>query len=170
LRRADIIGYTLAELALALLFAFILISLHSRERLTKGVSGLESEVRDLNRQLIQAKQESDVLKRQVPAKGSVAKISLRSSAPPSCIEIGLTSEPLFTTVIRGRDSFDVNGSSFTLSELLARFNQDVSAARATGCFHSIKLMVSPTLGAADYDFALRKIEQNFYTKKLGLAR
>jgi hypothetical protein len=172
LRRGDIVGYTLAELALALLFAFIVITLPSRLRVQKTNSELQNKVQNLNAQVALFRQENDDLKRRSITKSPVfpAKTILRSTAPPSCVQIGLTNETLFTMVIRGRDSFEVNQTLYGLSGLLAKFDQDVSAARAAGCFHSIKVLVSPTLGAGDYDFALRQIEQSFYTKKLGLAQ
>jgi hypothetical protein len=170
MREAEIVGLTLAELSLVLLFAFLAITMASRSHLQERVDQLAKDDLVARRELSDARNRLQVLQKHdgiLPEPKRLAA-RLRSSALPSCVEIGTEQDWLFTTVIRGRDAYEIEGHVLGLADVLARFDGEIASAKLAGCVPTIKVMLSATIGAADYDFALRQIEQHFYTKKLGI--
>jgi hypothetical protein len=176
MRRVDILGLTLAELSLVVLFAFLALALPSRSRLQRATARLSaenkhlsSEISTLQEQLSAERTARQALVAEIEKVGSTSKsTNLRSTAPPTCVEKGVATEWLATMVIRGRDQFEVNGRVIALNEVLEQFAPQLSAGRNAGCFHTARIFVGRNVSAADYDTALRRVEQHVYTRKFGL--
>ncbi len=166
MRRVDIVGFTLAELSLVLLYVFLALTLPSRNTLQTETTRLSQQVTSLQAEIQRLLREKSFLPEPKPAPPE-EKPRLRSAATPSCIEKGIVADWLFTAIIRGRDAYEVHGRRLTLAGLLSMYQPQVSASKEAGCVHSAKIQLGAGVSAVDYDFALRRIEQNFYTKKLG---
>jgi hypothetical protein len=92
---------------------------------------------------------------------------LRSVAMPSCLETGAAGDWLFTAIIRSRDSYEVDGKIDSLRQVLDTYGAALDSARSKGCKQSIQVYIGADAAGIEYDFALRRIEEYFYTKKLG---
>jgi hypothetical protein len=162
--RIDIVGLTLAEIALAMLFCFIAVFAPSYARATQ-----EIKRRPEPKELAELKRKNEDLQREIEKlKGSIR--DARSKQTPSCIELGKARGPLFTVTIRGGNEYEVEGSSLTLETLRASFSDALLDATRNKCVHSIRVNYGAEVSVQDYDLALRRIEQSFYTTKLGQRR
>jgi regulator of replication initiation timing len=162
-RQFDIVGLTLAEVALVLLFAFLVLFVPAYARLNRRVkqSGVV-DVANLKTDLKNAIAENERLKSQIDK----SRRNLRSAAMPTCAELN-KADWLFTAVIRGADVYEVNGNKYSLNTLLQAYAAELSEASKNGCRHRVKLYYGKDVSLPEYDFALRKIEQSFYDLKLG---
>jgi hypothetical protein len=163
--RVDIVGLTLAEIALALLFCFVAVFAPSYARATQTIKEMKArpDAVALQKRVDELQLENDKLK--AALEGFIR--NARSKQTPSCIELGKASGPLFTVTIRGANQYEVDGTSLTLETLRGRFSGELSDATRSKCVHSIRVNFGTDVSAPDYDLALRRIEQSFYTTKLG---
>jgi hypothetical protein len=162
--RSDIVGWTLAEISLALLFAFLVLLIPAYARLNRKLN--DSSKPDVAAELKNVVAENKVLKAEIEK----SRRNLRSVATPSCAELGKASDWLFTATIRGSDSYDVGANRYTLAGLAQAYSHDIAEATRNGCRLRVKLYYGAEVSAAEYDAALRKIEQRFYDLKLGSER
>ncbi len=161
--RTDIVGLTLAEIALVVLFSFVAIFIPAYSRLSRKLRAYHApDVATLQSALKTAADENEKLKAEIES----SRRNLRSAAVPTCAELN-KADWLFTAVIRGPDSYEADGVAYSLSELLRRYSSDLSEASEEGCRHRVKLYYGRQVNLADYDYALRRIEQHFYDLKLG---
>lgn len=162
--RSDIIvGLTLAEIALVLLFSFLALFIPAYSRLNRKVKLNGSiDVAKLQTDLKNATAANDRLKAEIEK----SRRNLRSAAVPSCAELN-NADWLFTAVIRGSDAYEVNGNRYSLRTLLQTYAPELSEANKNGCRHRVKLYYGKDVSLPEYDSALRKVEQYFYDLKLG---
>ena len=164
-RQFDIVGLTLAEVALVLLFSFLVLFVPAYARLSRRVeqSGAGAvNVAKLQTDLKNALAENARLKAEIDK----SRPNLRSAAMPTCAELN-KADWLFTAVIRGADAYEVNDKTYSLGTLLQAYAPELSDASKNGCRHRVKLYYGKNVSLPEYDFALRKIEQSFYDLKLG---
>ena len=163
MRREDIVGLTLAEIALTLLFFFLAVFAPTYARLNRKLKAINLiDVARLQTELKAAEAENETLKAELEK----YRPNLRSAAVPSCAEIN-KADWLFTTIIRGSDTYDIDGVSYSIGNILATYSKELSDARQNGCRHRIKVYYGAGVSLDEYDSALRKIEVYFYDLKLG---
>jgi len=173
MNRIDIVGLTLAEVALTLLYAIVGLWLPARtggdetQALRERGVALQGEIRKLER-TVGDQEEKLAEKQRTIDQFSAPRPGCRSRAAPSCAETGFSPRLLFTTVIRGSDSYEVAGRIVSVREILTAFEPEIAAAKQAECVHRIGVAVSRDLGGVDYDAALRRMEQYFYLRKLGV--
>lgn len=155
----DMIGITLSELAFVVLFSLAAALVPSQFEQENLTASLQGEMESLKRQ-------NTELKRQVVTMQS----ELRSKAKPTCVEAGIAKGWLFTTTIRGRNAYELNGRIMSLEEILSANRQALLVAEKEECLHRIKLFYGLGVAGIDYDYALRRIEEPFATKKMGPKR
>jgi competence protein ComGC len=165
MNRFDIVGLTLAEISLVLLFSFIAIFVPSYARARKELDAKTNKATnsDVEKQLIAAKAENTQLQQELQN----SRRNLRSVVTPSCVEISKATDWLFTAVIRGSDDYEVQGQQYTLDALLAKYSPELVQAKQNSCVHRIRIYYGQDLSGLDYDYSLRRIEKHFYTQKLG---
>ncbi len=163
MNRTDIVGLTLAEIALVLLFSFLALFVPAYARLNHKLkrSGATDVVR-LQADLKNATAANAILKAEIEK----SHRNLRSAAMPTCAELD-KADWLFTVVIRGSDVYEVNGNKYSISMLLQTYTRELSEANKDGCRHRVKVYYGKDVSLPEYDYALRRIEQYFYDLKLG---
>jgi len=87
---------------------------------------------------------------------------------PSCIEIGLHKGFLFTVKIMSDDAYQVNSHIYNFDLLIDSYKSEIDKAKKRGCVPSIKVGCSPYTSVQEYDIALRRLEQYFYTMRLDI--
>ena len=163
MNRFDIVGLTLAEVSLVLLFSFVAVFLPAYGHLRKELSA-KTTAEDVQKQLLAANHKIAQLQQEVDN----SRPNLRSVATPTCVEVNKATGWLFGAVIRGADSYEVLGEQFTLDTLLAKYAPALAQAKQDGCRHRIRIYFGQGVSVVDYDFALRRLEEYFYDTKLGL--
>ncbi len=96
-------------------------------------------------------------------KGIAVTKSGRSNLTPTCAERGLK-DVLFSTVIRGRDLYEVNGQNKNFNELLSAYAPELHAANAQECKYSINVSYHRDVGTEDFVVALRRLRTRFYAR------
>jgi hypothetical protein len=162
--RTDIVGLTLAEIAFVLLFSFLALFIPAYARLNHKLKAYGAvDVAKLQTELRNATTENGNLKAEIDK----SRRNLRSAAVPTCAELN-KADWLFTAVVRGSDTYEVNGKKYSLNTLLQTYSEQMSEANKNGCKHRVKLYYGKEVSLAEYDYALRRIEQSFYDLKLGV--
>jgi hypothetical protein len=87
----------------------------------------------------------------------------RSSLTPKCSELGLK-EVLFASVIRGRDSYDLNGETKTFADLLAAYATDLATARQRDCRYVVIVSYKQDVKTDDFVFSLQHLRSAFYVQ------
>jgi uncharacterized coiled-coil protein SlyX len=167
---SDIIGYTLAEIALVLLFALVAVFLPSYSKASKQLK----EVEKANRQVAEQREEVRLLKSQLAelqtrTADEPRAADLKSKQTPSCKELGVDTGFLFTATITSADTYVVNGQEVNSDQLRNMFRDALNVAARKQCKESVRVFYSARVSTAEYDEALRKIEQLFYVSRGGLA-
>jgi hypothetical protein len=162
MNRSDIVGYTLAEIALVLLFCIVAVFAPAYARLRKQANPKE-KIAETQQELSRANAENAQLRKELQD----SRHNLRSVAMPSCAELNKSSDWLFTATIRGIDDYEIAGRSYRLADVLKNYSAPLDQARRDGCRHRIRVSYQAGLDANDYFQALTRIEETFYTLKLG---
>ena len=159
MNRFDIVGLTLAEVSLVLLFSFIAIFVpaYSRARKVPDTGALEKQLAAATAENVKLRRELDEASRR----------NLRSVVAPSCVEVGKATDWLFEAIIRGADDYEILGQQYTLGDLLAKYSSAQAQAKQDRCIHRIRVYYGMGVSVSDYDHALRRIEEDFYSQKLG---
>jgi hypothetical protein len=166
MNRFDIVGLTLAEISLVLLFSFIAIFVPSYARTRQELASVKTNKATANaveKQLLAANKENVRLQQELEN----SRRNLRSVVMPSCVEISKATDWLFAATIRGSDDYEVLGQRYTFDGLMTKYSPALAQAKQDGCVHRIIIYYGQGVSGFDYDYALRRIEQPFYTKKLG---
>ncbi len=169
MNRIDIVGLTLAEIALVLLFSVLAVFAPAYQRSQRELRAnnlTSATVRDYKEKLRAAEAETVNLKEELEKH----RRDLRSVATPSCVEIDRAKDWLFTVTIRGADQYEIGGHELNLRELLDKYSAALELARKEACIHRIRLHYGTGVSGEDYDLALRRLEEYFYTRKLGPKR
>lgn len=156
LPQSEIIGLTLAELVFVLLFGLMVAVFPVEFESAEQEASVQQEIEAVRK-------ENEELTRRV----SAIQSRLRSKAMPSCVEIGVATGWLFTTTIRGGVTYEIDGRRLGLEKVLANNADALRTARTAECRHRIKIYYGLGVSGIEYDEALRKIEDHFYTKKMG---
>jgi predicted nuclease with TOPRIM domain len=169
--KIDIVGFTLAEIALVILFAVLVLFLPQKERqeneaqaFRQRIKSLEETQSVLRQQIASLEKEREQLRQRFQS----PRADLRSKAIPTCFEIDKT-DWLFSVTIRRNSVFEISGKDMTLNDLLKSYDTQIKSAKAKGCIHRVQVFYDPEISAAEYDTGLRRLEAWFSTAKKGQA-
>jgi hypothetical protein len=95
--------------------------------------------------------------------GQSAKNPGRSNLTPKCSELGLK-DLLFRVVIRGRESYDVNGQKKDFQELLTAYSPELREAEKQQCRYSVNVSYQRDVTTSDFVFALQRLRSKFYVQ------
>jgi len=162
MNRFDIVGLSLAEISLVLVFVLLAVfapaySRVSREAQTKthDVDVLRAKVTELQKQV----DESASLIKQFGAE----RPNLRSIATPSCFELNKTPNRwIGSVIVRGVNVYDLNGKQLGLTDLLSEFSDEIAQGKRDGCRHSIRVSSGEGVSGMEYQSALMQLGQTFY--------
>jgi len=167
--RTDIVGYTLAEIAFALLFAIAAVflptygSLNSKLKVERDASKRSTaEVESLKKTISELEAKSGLL-----PKAQEDRQGLRSKQLPSCIEKGAATTWLFSATAISANKYVINNEIVTFDQLRGRFGSELAVAEKQQCRHSMQLLYAPGMAVSDYNLALRKMGGLFYVQPLG---
>jgi cell division septum initiation protein DivIVA len=163
--KIDIVGFTLAEIALVILFAVLVLFLPQKERQENEVQTLRQKIKRLEESESTLKQRIASLEKERQQFQS-PRPDLRSKAIPTCFEIDKT-DWLFSVTIRGKDVFEIAGKDMSLTDLLKSYDAQMKSAKAKGCIHRVEVFYDPEISIAEYDTGLRRLEAWFSTAKRG---
>ena len=162
--RIDIVGLTLAEITLGLLFSFLALFAPAYASLYHRVQAANpTELERLKTENAQLTERNSRLQDQV-----ASLISMRSKALPSCIEASKADGYVATLTIRGRDAYDAGDGVYTLELLTQKYSLEIANAKQAGCVQAVLVYYGSGVSVDDYDLALRRIEQVFYDAKRGV--
>lgn len=167
--RNDIIGYTLAEIALLLLFATVAVLLPQYSRLSMLLKGAITGP-DANRIRVENARlhdENAKLKKQLEqTKPGESAAGLRSKQTPSCIEKKLANGPLFSAIALPNGRYRVGSETLDISEIKSRYEKDLSFADANQCRQRVQLGYTRDMTADQYYQAQVQLESLFYVGKV----
>jgi hypothetical protein len=174
MRQLDIVGLSLAEMSLALLFVVLALqrpapnpSASQLAAATKQIGTLHLKLDTANRKIANLNEEIYQLQNRINT-FTPSRPNLRSVALPSCAETKVRADWLFTAIIRGQNRYDIGHSgSLSIEDIVERFHAEMEDGRIHGCVQRVQVYVGSNVSAQDYDFALRRLERYFYPKKLG---
>lgn len=178
--KSDLLGWTLAEIALALLFALLAAFAPSYRNVAMRNKGLEEEIKNaasLAAENDRLRAENLALQSELAAlrlenaelrSMSVAPRSdLKSIVLPSCAELNKNSDWLFTATVIAEDSFEINGRALTLAGIRKEFAEQLADAKKQGCVQRIHVSFEEGMSAQVYDSALKGLRRWFYPTSLG---
>lgn len=160
----DIVGLSLAEIALVVVFVLLAVFAPAYSRIRKELKIKEVETTKLKQQLDETEREAARLHQQYEAE----RPNLRSKATPSCFELKKTSNRwLFTLVVRGPDKYELEGHEVTLRELSHQYDSEITQAKRDDCRLSIRISSGEGLSGREYQSALIQLGQTFYMTQSG---
>jgi hypothetical protein len=164
-RQTDLLGWTLAELALALLFALFAAFAPSYLAEVKRIQQLQAAAKNsVSRdEAEELRLENIALRLQLEA----SRKDLRSKITPPCSELDKDSGTLFTATVESRDFFEIEGKTMRLDQILRKYANQLADAKARGCVQQAHIYFDPTISATDFDYATKRLGMYFYLGSLG---
>ena len=163
--RTDMLGWTLAELALALLFALLAAFIPSYraeiERIKKLEAASKNEISAADAEKL--RQENAALRAEFEA----SRKNLRSKIMPPCSELDKNSGTLFTATVTSRNSFEIGGKTLTMDGILRKYADQIADAKKRGCVQQVRIYFSSGMSAGDLDYATKRLGGTFYQTSLG---
>lgn len=167
----EMIGLTLTELALNVLFALVLLN-----PLNRGPD-LKMEMEELKRKNeVCDKALADVGDRLSKMTAELKSCNeerahLKSTMRPSCGEPQYgRMEYLFTAVVMDSKTYSISGTVYSYSELLQRFKGERNKASRIGCVARVKVAWRIGLDLDEFNAGHQKLQQEFYTTVIGVSR
>lgn len=173
MNKSDLLGWTLAELSLALLFAFLAtLSPSFRHNMAQNKQQVDAanKITTLITQNVHLESENTALRSEnsdLHSMFTASRIGLKSKQLPSCAELNNNSEWLFNTTIISEDSFEIAGKMFTLNDIRQKYANDIADAKKQGCVQRIQVSFDGEMSARVYDSAIKRLKQLFYPTSLG---
>lgn len=133
MNRSKVHLVSLGELALILLFCLIVVVLPDLWK-TKDELALAKD------KLAQTKEEQ-------------AKLS---NIPPDCGYF------LFSVTVKGRNTFEIDGSELTITQIGQNYDQQIKTAEEERCRHKVRTKAAEGLDLKTYLRAVKKLEWYFY--------
>jgi Tfp pilus assembly protein PilE len=166
--RTDLLGWTLAELALALLFAFFAAFVPSYVAEVQRIKRLEAEAKKAvtAADVEKLRKENSDLRSGIEA----SRKDLKSKLTPPCAELDKNSTWLFTATVTSRDSFDIEGEAFTLDGIERKYAEQLKEAKRRGCIEKARIYIKAGMSAGDFDYAYKRLGSDFYLASLGEKR
>jgi hypothetical protein len=169
--RLDIVGLSLAETALVLLFVLLGAFAPAYAHLKHIFRSDNAEIAHLNAQLAKAQQNLSTAQdhlAMLQQEFAADRPKLRSRATPSCFELNKTSDRwLFTLVVRGADKYEVDGRIFTFPDLLKAHSREIEQGHQDDCRFSIKIASGDDVSGMEYEAAEIRLGQVFYMTQAG---
>ena len=167
--RNDITGYTLAEVALLLLFAIVAIFLPKYSKLTAELRAEAAR----NQGSVSASDADKMRAEMLALKEKLAQIrpgesaaGLRSRQTPSCVEKKVASGPIFVAVALPSGKYLVGGEALTANEIRSRFASEIAVGEENECRQRIQLGYTSGMSADQYYEAQVQMENMFYVGKV----
>lgn len=165
-RRGELLlGLTLAEISLTLLFAVLLVATIALSRAktnTRTIESLSRENSELQLDNSRLHNENEVLRASLRSE----TLRLRSRMKPSCRELkGIA--PLFDVVIMSADEFRIDEREFDFKSLTRQFQKEQVSAEDLGCVHTIRVRFVSNISTDEYVRGLSRLESTYYVQKLG---
>ena len=154
-----ILGLTLAELSLFIVFSMtLLFVIQSRDKTDKE---------DLQETLAQMQKEKELLEEKLETERTqLRNLKLRSAAKPSCTNERFGMDILFDTVVVAKREFNISGDRYTFRQLRRRYSKQLNEAEKLGCVHRVRVSFRQVLDADAYNDSLKALDTLFYVKKL----
>ncbi len=92
---------------------------------------------------------------------------LRSTAFPTCVAVGKAKDWLFTATVRGRDAYEIEGQLVSLANITKLYSVQLRDADENECRQRVRLYVGKGVSGEEYEYAMRRISQNFYVGYMG---
>jgi len=159
-----IVGLTLTELALNILFgSVLLISLHRVPDQATELAALRKQHED---DVLRHEKDTQLLTQTSAALEALKKEreDLRSSMKPSCGEAryGRRKFVFAATVVDGT-TYAVDGISYSYPRLLKRFRSDLDEGVRLGCVPRVKVSWKGGIDLKNFNSGLQRLNQEFYT-------
>lgn len=166
--RTDLLGWTLAELALALLFALLAVFGPSFGAEVRRIKLLEAQSKNAisAAEAEKLRAENLALREEIDA----SRKNLKSRITPPCAELDKNSSWLFTATVRSRDSFGIAGKTLSMQEILREYAKPLADAKKRGCVQQVHVNFQAGISAGDFDYAFRRLGSYFYPASLGEER
>lgn len=158
MNRFDIVGLSLAEIALVLVFVVLAIFAPAYSHVQKELSFTKRDAESLRTKVGDLQKQLDDMKR-----FKAERPNLRSRATPSCFELNKTTDRWLTSiVVNGVNRYEVGGRQLTLKELLSEFSSEIAQGKRDDCRYSIRISSGKDVSGVDYQLALMQLGQTFY--------
>jgi len=159
------LGWTLAELALALLFALLAAFIPSYraevERVRRLEAASKNELSATDAEKI--REENIALRLEIES----SRKNLKSKITPPCAELDKSSGWLFTATITSRNSFEIEGKTLALDGILKKYADQLADAKKRGCVQQVHIYFMSGISAGDFDYATKRLGAYFYPASLG---
>jgi hypothetical protein len=162
------LGWTLAELALALLFALLAAFVPSYRAKVVRLERLEAG----SKKSLPAADIENLRKRNADLQSEIeaSRKNLKSRITPSCAELDKNSGWLFSATVTSRDSFEIDGETLALDGILKKYADQLADAKRRGCIQQARIYFDPSISAADLDYAYERLRMRLYLDYLGERR
>ncbi len=190
MNREDVIGITLAELTLVLLFIFIIIFFvtssagHDNQALKEALTSQEDLIAMQLEEIAALKSDRDRITeshaREIDRRSqTIERLTnalsglraeneqLRSKFKPSCYERGYAPSVIGSVLILGADRYSIAGKETDIAGIRKHFAKELTTAEAVGCVQTIRTNYSGKISLDEYYAGLRKLERLFYISKGG---
>jgi hypothetical protein len=162
MNRFDIVGLSLAEIALVLVFVLLAVFAPAYSRVSREAHSKSHDVETLRAKVSELQKQVDENASLIKQFGA-ERPNLRSIATPSCFELNKTpSRWLGSVTVRGISRYEINGQQLSLSDLLIQFSDEIAQGKRDACRHSIKVSSGEGVSGVDYQSALMQLGQTFY--------
>ena len=175
MRGNDIIGYTLAEIALALLFVVVLLGIGSQSALRATAEQARKDALEAAERALEAEERARRAESSADTQRRIADdlreelerlLGLRSGARPPCSEVGVAEgDWLFSVQILAADLYSLEGEVLSMDGLRSMFDGQLNLAEQRDCVYRVEAMAAPTLPLPVYLAGLRRLEGLFYVKR-----
>ena len=177
--RQDVIGTTLAELTLLLLFlviaAFFFVNDSKSTPIPIKTNVQKDEVQKLKTRLRQMEFEKVELKNQLndlkllteSLQNQLNRPGLTSNQTPTCHELKLAPTWIAEIGIIGVNRFKVNDNIYNYTELVKHFKDDLKFAEQQGCNHCVKFWFNKNISTVVYHDSLTKLQKLFIVTPIG---
>lgn len=153
----DILGISMGELSLLLLFSFLLMNLLLEENRLK-----EKEVPEKGKLTIES-----VASKSCKNLGCADKPKeLKSKLTPSCHETGFQKGYYGTIHITQRGIYKLNGVDYDYTRLHKLIKEDLDNAKIHECVLRLNVSYNDDMSARDLDYSLKKLEKHFYARRI----
>jgi len=164
----DIVNFTLAEIALFLIFVLLIGYSGLKLQIENNKENSAAKAVDIEQaksELIKKDNEISNLKDELQKYISIDK-NLKSRIVPGCMEKGIQKDYLFKALIIERDTYQIDSANYSFSEILNKYKNEIENAKKNGCCLQIKVEYVSNISATDFDDALKQLEGVFYIRRL----
>jgi hypothetical protein len=162
MNRFDIVGLSLAEISLVLVFILLAVFAPAYSRVSREAKAKTHDIEVLHAKLMELQKQVDESASLIKRFGA-ERPNLRSIATPSCFELNKTSSRwLGTVIVRGVNNYELDGQELSLNDLVSQFSHEIAQGTRDACRFSIKVSSSEGVSGVEFQSALMQLGQTFY--------